>query len=434
MIITRVPLCSRILLTALAFTVFAPIVASSSVGAMQGGVQQVSGNYSFAEIFYDGKFSCSATVVSSQWLLTAAHCFESPYTDTSDISVQLWQGKVGDSTGWTTSVNEKVLDPSFTVGGHHDLALVHTSSTMPSWVVAIPLMNSSTSLSSGVGVTDFAWGRANESVLNSLPSSVLKSPNGNLVIDACPSNHLILGSLCISERGTTRLVQGDSGSSVLEWVAGAWQIVSVFNLYETNSGQVQPWAWTWPINSSTNSDRTWIQRTIGALSVSNGSIVRNPASGASWLVMADGYRHSIPTGGDYLCFVNQGASVYNYPLLDIETIPDAAGSTATCSSASPPPPTSSDYAETTGSVAHTWTDYADAGGDEGPAIASNETVQVTCRAQGFAVADGDTWWYQIVSSPWSNGYWVSADAFYNDGATSGSLSGTPFFDPIVPVC
>jgi hypothetical protein len=92
------------------------------------------------------------------------------------------------------------------------------------------------------------------------------------------------------------------------------------------------------------------------------------------------------------------------------------------------------YAETTGSVAHTWTDYQDAGGTEGQEIASNETVQVTCRASGFAVADGNTWWYEVASNPWSNVYWVSADAFYNDGATSGSLLNTPFFDPAVPVC
>jgi hypothetical protein len=85
-------------------------------------------------------------------------------------------------------------------------------------------------------------------------------------------------------------------------------------------------------------------------------------------------------------------------------------------------------------VAHTWTDYSDAGGTEGPSIASNQTVQIACKVTGFAVADGNTWWYQIASSPWNNAYYVSADAFYNDGATSGSLHGTPFVDPAVPSC
>jgi len=92
------------------------------------------------------------------------------------------------------------------------------------------------------------------------------------------------------------------------------------------------------------------------------------------------------------------------------------------------------YTETTGSVAHTWTDYSDAGGTEGPEIGSNETVQIACWVTGFKVADGNTYWYEVASSPWNDAYYVSADAFYNNGETSGTLSGTPFVDPAVPAC
>ena len=91
-------------------------------------------------------------------------------------------------------------------------------------------------------------------------------------------------------------------------------------------------------------------------------------------------------------------------------------------------------AETTGGQANTWSDYSDAGGTQGPTIGGGATVQVTCAVQGFKVADGNTWWYQIASPPWSNAYYVSADAFYNNGATSGPLKGTPFVDPKVPLC
>ncbi len=85
-------------------------------------------------------------------------------------------------------------------------------------------------------------------------------------------------------------------------------------------------------------------------------------------------------------------------------------------------------------MAHTWTDYSDAGGSEGPEIASNETVQVSCRVSGFTVADGNTWWYWVASSSWNGRYYVSADAFYNNGRTSGSLLGTPFVNTSVPTC
>ncbi|MGN6588063.1 MAG: CHAP domain-containing protein, partial [Solirubrobacterales bacterium] len=95
---------------------------------------------------------------------------------------------------------------------------------------------------------------------------------------------------------------------------------------------------------------------------------------------------------------------------------------------STPPSSGTTHAETTGGVTHTWTNYTNAGGVQGPSIPSNTTVLVSCALTGFRVADGNTWWYRIASSPWSNAYYASADAFYNNGQTSGSLIGTPFVD------
>lgn len=104
------------------------------------------------------------------------------------------------------------------------------------------------------------------------------------------------------------------------------------------------------------------------------------------------------------------------------------------SGGSTPAPVAPTYSETPGSVVHTWSDYSDAGGVEGPEISSNDTLQIACKINGFTVADGNTWWYRIASPPWNGNYYGSADAFYNNGATSGSLLGTPFVDPNVPNC
>lgn len=90
--------------------------------------------------------------------------------------------------------------------------------------------------------------------------------------------------------------------------------------------------------------------------------------------------------------------------------------------------------ETTGSVTNTWTNYTNAGGTAGPRIPRYTTVQISCKLTGFRVADGNTWWYRIASAPWNNNFYASADAFYNNGATSGSLKGTPFVDQAVPDC
>jgi hypothetical protein len=138
-------------------------------------------------------------------------------------------------------------------------------------------------------------------------------------------------------------------------------------------------------------------------------------------------------------FYNNGAtsgSLVGTPWVDTN-VPTCAGSAPAPTQptpTAPPSPSPSTYAETTGGVTHTWTNYTNAGGTEGPSIPSNDTVQITCRLTGFKVADGNTWWYQIASSPWINAYYASADAFYNNGATSGSLVGTPWVDTNVPVC
>lgn len=102
-----------------------------------------------------------------------------------------------------------------------------------------------------------------------------------------------------------------------------------------------------------------------------------------------------------------------------------------CAGGAPP---AGSVAETTGGVTNTWTNYVNAGGTAGPKIGANATVHVSCRVQGFMVPDGNTWWYRVATAPWSGTYYASADAFYNNGQTSGSMAGTPFVDTNVPLC
>jgi hypothetical protein len=92
------------------------------------------------------------------------------------------------------------------------------------------------------------------------------------------------------------------------------------------------------------------------------------------------------------------------------------------------------YPETTGGYANTWSDYRSAGGTSGQGIPGGVTVQIACKVTGFQVPDGNTWWYRIAQAPWSGQFYVTADAFYNNGQTSGTLHGTPFVDPAVPTC
>jgi nucleoside phosphorylase len=92
------------------------------------------------------------------------------------------------------------------------------------------------------------------------------------------------------------------------------------------------------------------------------------------------------------------------------------------------------FSETTGGNANTWTNYSNGGGNPGQVIPSHKTVQIACKVIGLKVKDGDTWWYRIASSPWDNKYYVSADAFYNNGQTSGPFTTSLPVDNKVPNC
>lgn len=175
---------------------------------------------------------------------------------------------------------------------------------------------------------------------------------------------------------------------------------------------------------------TWITMSLTGFSAGNHTYTCNFASGGD-----QSYTVSVsasPQGWD------NGHTCYDGIVGDRVwvTIEGVSSNTLTVpgSAAPPPPPSATTHGETVGANANTWTNYTNAGGTQGPTIPSNSTVQISCVIQGFKVADGNTNWYRIAQSPWNNAYYVSADVFYNNGETSGSLHGTPYVDPAVPAC
>jgi hypothetical protein len=197
-----------------------------------------------------------------------------------------------------------------------------------------------------------------------------------------------------------------------------------------------------PTNPSTSSGGSPVGSSILHPTTGGGSL--QPTTGGGSLQPTTGGGSLQPTtGGGSLQPTTGGGGSVSPPSSGSSSPPSSSGSnppitqpttgtSGTQPVVTPPPPTT--YTETVGGVSHTWTNYSNAGGSEGPSIPSYETVQIACKVTGFKVADGNTWWYRIASSPWNNQYYVSADAFYNNGETSGSLHGTPLVDSAVPNC
>jgi hypothetical protein len=206
--------------------------------------------------------------------------------------------------------------------------------------------------------------------------------------------------------------------------AGTWA--------ETAGGSARTWT-NFQTGGGTQGPSILVGQSVGVscrtqgLRVANGNPWWYRVASGPW---NDGYYVSADA------FYNNGATfggLAGTPFVD-SNVPLCNGSGPPAAAPAPPASSAPAYAETTGGVAHTWTNYQNAGGTQGPSIAANQTVQIRCKVTGFRVADGNTWWYRIASGPWNDGYYVSADAFYNNGQTSGGLAGTPFVDPRVPDC
>jgi hypothetical protein len=486
-------------------------------------------------IKFQSKNFCSGALIAQSWVLTASHCVRdevltnvytaalSPSVFTLYIGGETW----GSSGGVTRSIDRIVaLNVAFAPNAINDLALLHLSTPVPSSFAPLPLAFTPSVSYPGLPVQLFGWGSrvvgGSGSTIGTLLQSTLP---GDWTIDAsCTAG---AGDLCFSSTTGTKSYgeNGDSGAPVVSLLRGGYVDESTFSGPPGTNGQAPPVAY----GSSVLSHLSWIRSTAGLPVVSANTIIRDPNTGTSWLVEADGFRHWIPTGGDYLCFEAQGDSVDSLSTFSAESIPQDYTSNATCSNSSTPtspptsteslsigwstthptwitmtlngfapgsytyscdfgsggdesfsltetsdpqtfdngntcfdgitgdtvwvsigsvtsntivvgsaaptpPPPSTTWSETTGTVASTWSDYSDAGGTPGPSLAAHQTVQIACKVVGFEVADGNTWWYRIASAPWSNNFYVSADPFYNNGSTSGPISGTPFVDNNVPNC
>jgi Trypsin len=359
----------------------AVLCCPSAAWSMTGGLPQNPAPGWSARIDYPGHW-CSGELIAPTWVITAGHCVL--HKSASGYMVHI--------RGATISATHIFAAPGYTAETvrYPDVGLIQLSvnAVQAHGASTLPLATQAdVSYFVNRGVTVFGYGREAD---GHSPTIVNKSRDGAWIGDAsyCPAEHDVCFRLAEWAQGVTNITEGDSGGAWVGWRNGGWQLLAVVSGFP----ELHEFPYLQAATSPASPDiAAWIASHVAPPSQTPGG------SGSGSQTPAPG-----PSG---------------------PSSPPAS-----------PPPSAPTYAETTGSVAHTWTDYTNAGGNEGPEIASNQTVEIACWVSGFAVADGNTYWYQIASSPWNDAYYVSADAFYNNSETSGTLIGTPWVDPAVPNC
>lgn len=126
---------------AAAVTAAAAPAATASVEPMIIGGGTVSSAPWGAQVFADGQFTCSGTIIAPQWVLTAKHC------DSASLSVRV--GDVDLGQGESRTVDRKAATPDA------DILLLHLSSAVET--TYMKLADSEPS----VGATNdiYGWGR-----------------------------------------------------------------------------------------------------------------------------------------------------------------------------------------------------------------------------------------------------------------------------------
>ena len=189
-------------------------------------------------LYIQGEASCGASLIASQWVLTAAHCV------TNEDS-----GAVLSASGFSVVVNDydlannrdgesRAVSEVYVAAGYdtftldNDIALLKLTSAVTTKPIALISPNHFNSLNERSMLTVMGWGNTTTSG-NSYPN-ILREVNLNFAhFENCQNQYSAIGQaltinmFCAGGNGITDTCQGDSGGPIVRNVDGEYQQVGI---------------------------------------------------------------------------------------------------------------------------------------------------------------------------------------------------------------
>lgn len=307
------------------------LVRASEGLAVQGGTPASTEAPWTAQLDMSGIDSesgrCTGSVLASRWILTAKHCL----TDNT--------GKSWPAIGYTITINGR----RFHLASHgirsfaaDDIALLKVSrSVKPVLTKPLPLAPTLAVADDFVdhGVTFFGFGVL--APAGSSATTVQQTPDGSyLEMRSCQGSFGSAARCFVKthsyEQDHVAVLPGDSGGPWVVWEDGDWVEIALEHGGRSEHTPLSRGPEDGP-SVAASAARSWIVSQVGEiLDPPAGRILRNPDTGAAWVVAPDHFRRWIPTAGVYNCLLATGAMVESRDQFDIETIPDHTGDWADC--------------------------------------------------------------------------------------------------------